>query len=98
MSRPAKTLARVLRGDADANIAFNDLVGMLISLGFTERIKGGHHIFTYEGVEEILNLQPRAGKAKPYQVGQVRDLIISYGLTDDSDDDNETDEEDTDDT
>jgi hypothetical protein len=34
-----------------------------------------------EGVEEILNLQPKTGgKAKPYQVKQVRQLIIKYRL------------------
>jgi hypothetical protein len=32
------------------------------------------------GVEEILNLQPRGGKGKPYQVKQVRDVILKYNL------------------
>jgi hypothetical protein len=31
-------------------------------------------------VVEIINLQPRDGKAKAYQVKQVRGLITSYGL------------------
>ena len=59
---------RVLRGSSDANIRFADLRGLLLTLGFTERIKGSHHIFTREGVAEILNLQPRNAMAKPYQV------------------------------
>ncbi len=33
-----------------------------------------------DGVEEILNLQPRGVTAKPYQVKQVRDMILRYGL------------------
>jgi hypothetical protein len=33
------------------------------------------------GVEEILNLQPRRGKGKPYQVNQVRSVILRYRLT-----------------
>jgi hypothetical protein len=49
-------------------------------LGFDERIKGDHHIFTKDGVDEILNLQPKDGKAKPYQVKQVRDVILRYEL------------------
>lgn len=54
---------------------------MLLSLGFFERIRGDHHIFTHSGVLEIVNLQPRAGGlAKPYQVRQVRDLIVKYHL------------------
>jgi len=48
--------------------------------GFDERIRGGHHIFTRAGVEEILNLQPKEGKAKPYQAKQVRSVILKYGL------------------
>jgi hypothetical protein len=38
------------------------------------------HIFTKDGVEEILNLQPKDGKGKPYQVKQVRDVILKYHL------------------
>jgi hypothetical protein len=49
-------------------------------LGFAERVRGDHHIFTRDGVEEILNLQPRGSSSKAYQVGQVRDVIIRYKL------------------
>jgi len=48
--------------------------------GFTERIRGDHHIFTKIGIEEILNLQPLGSKAKAYQVKQVRELILKYRL------------------
>ncbi len=67
-----KTLAEVLRGTADANIRFSDLGRVLEGLGFDERTRGSHHIFTRVGVAEILNLQPKASKAKAYQVKQVR--------------------------
>jgi hypothetical protein len=80
MSRPKKTLERVLNGTSDANISFADLCGLLSFLGFDERVRGNHHIFSREGVAEILNLQPRAGKAKPYQVKQVREVVVAYGL------------------
>jgi hypothetical protein len=80
MSKVTKTLDRVLRGTADANIGFEDLCSLLRRLGFAERIRGSHHIFTRDGVVEILNLQPKAGKAKPYQVRQVRSVIVAYGL------------------
>jgi hypothetical protein len=44
-------------------------------------IKGDHHIFYKEGVEEIVNLQPLSdGKAKAYQVKQVRVIIFKYKL------------------
>jgi hypothetical protein len=79
-------LDRVLRGTADTNIAFEDLCGLLRHLGFAERVRGSHHIFSRDGVVEILNLQPSGGKAKAYQVRQVRDVIVRYGLADDSGD------------
>jgi virulence-associated protein VapD len=75
-----KLLSRILRGASDANIAFEDLRRLLKRLGFAERIRGDHYIFSKEGVEEILNLQPKGGQAKPYQVKQVRAVIVKYRL------------------
>lgn len=82
MSKHAKTLEKILAGLADKNIAFRDLRSLLARLGFAERIKGDHYIFSKDGVEEILNLQPRGPKAKAYQVKQVRDTILKYHLGD----------------
>ncbi|HEX4120668.1 MAG TPA: type II toxin-antitoxin system HicA family toxin [Verrucomicrobiae bacterium] len=81
MKRSEKTREQVLSGTADANVHFNDLCRMLESFGFRERTKGSHHIFTKPGVRDIINLQPEGnGKAKKYQVRQVRFLIQAYGL------------------
>jgi len=67
-------------GRSDANINFNELLGLLRSLGFDERIRGSHHIFARSGIVEILNLQPKGAKAKVYQVRQVRNVILRYKL------------------
>ncbi|HET9178605.1 MAG TPA: type II toxin-antitoxin system HicA family toxin [Terriglobia bacterium] len=75
-----KTLEKILRGTSDANIFFDDLRRVLQGLGFSERIRGSHHIFSRDGVDEILNLQPRGNKAKPYQVKQVRHVILKYRM------------------
>ena len=81
MPAMGRTLARLLSGRADQNLRFGQLTALLVALGFNERIRGAHHIFTYDGVTEIINLQPReGGRAKPYQVRQVRDLILRYRL------------------
>lgn len=69
-----------MRGQADKDIDFDDLYSLLIRLGFQVRKRGGHHIFTKEGVIEIINLQPVNGKAKSYQVKQVRNLLRNYHL------------------
>ena len=80
MARYDELLSRILRGASDANIPFKQLCHLLGRLGFEERIRGGHHIFTKNGVEEILNLQPRGRHAKPYQVKQVRDVLVKHRL------------------
>ena len=59
MSKQDKLLTKILLGNADANIPFEQLCQLLKQLGFDERIRGNHHIFTKEGIEEILNLQPK---------------------------------------
>jgi hypothetical protein len=84
VGRIEKTLDRVLRGTADASIAFADLCTLLRHLGFDERIRGSHHIFARNDVVEILNLQPRGSQAKPYQVKQVRSVIVAYRLAGDA--------------
>ena len=74
-------LSRILRGTSDANIPFGQLRNLLRRLGFAERIRGDHHIYTKRNVEEIINLQPQVNKAKPYQVKQVRGVIVKYHLS-----------------
>jgi hypothetical protein len=80
MSRKRKTLQSVLSGTADRNIRFRDLCALLKALGFEERVRADHYIFTLGGVVEIINLQPRGSLAKPYQVRQVRELALKYRL------------------
>ncbi len=65
MSKLEKILEKVLRGTSDANIDFEDLRQLLNNVGFDERIRGSHHIFTKNDVMEIINLQPKGSKAKP---------------------------------
>ena len=85
MPQRDKLLEQVLRGKSDANIPFEGFLRLIRKLGFEERIRGSHHIFTLEGVEEIINLQPKGAKAKAYQVRQVRNLILKYRLGEEDD-------------
>jgi predicted RNA binding protein YcfA (HicA-like mRNA interferase family) len=80
MSRMEKLLLKLLRGTADASFAFDDLRYILLHLGFAERITGSHHVYRKAGLDERLTLQPRGKDAKPYQVKQVRDLVVKYGI------------------
>ena len=80
MNRHERLLHTILRGRSDANIRFSDLRALMTYLGFAERIRGSHHIFEKDGIVEIVNLQGQGGYAKPYQVRQVRQLILKYKL------------------
>ena len=80
MSQYEKLLLAVLSGTRDKNLLFTDLQTVLDRLGFQCRIKGDHFIYTRADVEEIINLQPIGNKAKPYQVKQVRNIILKYQL------------------
>lgn len=75
-----KTLRRLLSGSADAAIRFDDLCQLLESLGFEKRVRGSHHLFRKSGVEERINLQGAGAQAKPYQVKQVRSVILKAKL------------------
>ncbi len=76
----SKTLMRILPGGSDANVSFAELCRLLNGFGFDERVRGDHHIFSRSDVVEIINIQPKNAKAKPYQVKQVRKIILKYGL------------------
>jgi len=80
MGKLDKILNIILSGASDNNIPFSDLRHILKALGFNERIKGDHFIYSKIGVAEIINLQPLGSKAKAYQAKQVRNLILKYKL------------------
>ena len=79
MRRRSRLMRRILSGRSDANIRFRDLCALLRRLGFDEHIRGGHHTFRKPGVERI-GLQRIGSDAKPYQVRQVRRVILRYEL------------------
>ena len=81
MSKAEKLTAKILSGRADKNFDFHDLCYILDRAGFDARAgKGSHRIYSKDGVVEIVNIQPRNGKAKPYQVKQVRELLLKYKI------------------
>jgi HicA toxin of bacterial toxin-antitoxin, len=86
MGKSEKLLLKILRGTSDNNIPFEQLCQLLINMEFEKRIRGSHHIFAKEGVEEILNIQPKGNKAKAYQVKQIREVILKYRLGGQDDD------------
>ncbi|MDE2788529.1 MAG: type II toxin-antitoxin system HicA family toxin [Chloroflexota bacterium] len=82
----SRLLQRILSGQSDANIRFNDLLVLLRRMGFDERISGSHHVFRRADVPSRINLQRYGSQAKDYQVRQVRGIILQYGLHESEDD------------
>lgn len=80
MSQKEKLLLKILSGTQDASIQFSELQSLLEMMGFMVRIKGDHFIYTKSDIEEIINIQPKGNKAKPYQVKQIRNIILKYKL------------------
>jgi predicted RNA binding protein YcfA (HicA-like mRNA interferase family) len=84
MSKFDKLILKLLTGSADNNFSFDDLRNILLHFGFTERVtNGSHRIFYKDGIAEIINIQPKGSKAKPYQVKQVRSIVLKYKLVKD---------------
>jgi hypothetical protein len=80
MSCEEKLLQRLREPQRDAGWDFNELCQLLQRLGFDMRVSGSHHFFRKSGVPEAINLQPADGKAKTYQVRQVRKVLQRNGL------------------
>ena len=80
VGKAEKLIQRILVGTSDTSIPFDSLCSLLIRMGFVERIRGDHHIFTASDVDEIINIQPIGSKAKPYQIKQIRNIFLKYKL------------------
>jgi hypothetical protein len=79
MSKIIKIILKILSENSDNNIEFKDLCNVLNWYCFNNRISGSHHIYYRADIKEIINLQPlKNGKAKAYQVKQVREIIVKY--------------------
>jgi len=81
MSKQGKLVQTILQGKSDSNISFDELCNLLIQLGFVLKVRGSHHIFRKAGIAEKPNLQKDGNKAKPYQVRQIRTVLVKYRLT-----------------
>ncbi len=77
-----KILFRRLLNKHFNNVAFSDFIDLIEAFGFSYlHTKGSHQIYTHPLVEDALNLQPRSGEAKPYQIRQFIELVEIYNLS-----------------
>lgn len=74
-----KLLAKVLA--SSKNVSFHDMIILVEAFGFhLSRINGSHHIFVHPQIPELVNLQEKNGKAKPYQVREFLQLVEEHDL------------------
>jgi predicted RNA binding protein YcfA (HicA-like mRNA interferase family) len=74
-----KLFKKLLTGSK--NIRFSEVTACAEAFGFHfDRRSSSHHIYVHPEVPELLNLQSVKGKAKPYQVKQLLQLIEQYNL------------------
>lgn len=79
MTRLEKLYAHLLANRA--SMRFRDFRRILEAFGFSlDRVNGSHHIFKHPEVSRALSIQPRADKAKPYQIDQFLDIVEEFGL------------------
>lgn len=71
----------VISGKSDYNIRYADFQKLIVDLGFEfKRQRGSHTIYFHPGINEMMNIQKDGSKAKGYEVKQLRNIILKYGL------------------
>ena len=70
-----KTLEKLLRGESDTNIRFDEICQLLQAKGFRMRVSGSHHIFSKSGVMERINLQ-REGQVVSGSTGAQNSISV----------------------
>ena len=81
MGKYEKLFELIIQQGQTTNIPFSDLQYLITRLGFTEKsVRGDHFTYKMSGVPDKINLQPNGKDAKPYQVRQVRNIVIQYKL------------------
>jgi len=77
--KPSRVWRAIL--DGNRNVRFNDFERLLEAFGFArDRQSGSHRIWYHPNVRVRMNVQPHRGNAKPYQVGQLVQLVEANGL------------------
>lgn len=82
MNKAEKLKAKLLAGQGYHNFSFDDLVLLLENLGFIRRPQSGtsHERFMHPAFVDVVNIQPKKGQCKPYQLRQIRNLIKEHNL------------------
>lgn len=83
MTRYEKLYRKIII-EGNTSVSFSDIQFFVDKLGFSGRCKGDHYIYTLDGVNDIINIQPNGNNAKKYQVKQIKKIVEKYKLGGDS--------------
>lgn len=62
------------------NLRFEELCQLAVCYGFVfDRQKGSHHIYEHPKLRDLMDFQPKDGRAKPYQINQLLEAIQDLG-------------------
>lgn len=76
-----KLYDKIIKSENCNNIKFNEFKLFLEKTGFQlVRTRGDHHMYVFDGLDEIINIQPNGKNAKAYQIKQVRFIVNKYKL------------------
>jgi predicted RNA binding protein YcfA (HicA-like mRNA interferase family) len=79
MTKKQKLIQKLLSGSR--NVRFSDVQSAAEAFGFRlARVSGSHYIYIHPNIQELINLQNVSGKAKPYQVKQLLQIVERYNL------------------
>lgn len=88
MKRYRKIREDIMSGRSDKNISEEDMEFFLSKIGATHRrTKGSHIQYSVDNIPELINIQPKNGKIKPYQVKGIRNIVSKYRLGEGGNDD-----------
>jgi predicted RNA binding protein YcfA (HicA-like mRNA interferase family) len=78
---PERLLGRLRAGQFE-NVHMADAERLLRALGFRlSRVRGSHRLYEHPVIDESLNLQPKRGRAKAYQMRQIIRVVDEYDLS-----------------
>lgn len=83
MNKAAKLRAKLLSGKGYHNFSFADLGALLAGFGFILDRQDGtsHQVWKHPAIPTaLMNVQAVHGKAKPYQLRQLRDIVREHNL------------------
>ncbi len=74
MTKREKLIQKINDGIA---ISYDEAENLLLSLGFSVRSRGSHHIFYKDGYEKNISIKKRS-ELLPYQMRLMQEVLANY--------------------